>query len=565
MKFEEYTYTRPEIDALKDELQQLVHQFKQATDADAQYEVILAVNKLREKLDSMYSLASIRHSINTNDAFYEEEKNFFDSNLPELQEYINQYYKALVDSKFRSELEQKVGEHLFNIADLRLKSFEPAIVEDLKEENKLDTQYRKIKAQAKIEFEGEEYNLSSISPLEQSKDRSTRKKATAAKWHFYADAAPQMESIYDQLVALRHQMARKLGYDNYISLGYDRMLRSDYNASMVSKFREQVVEHIVPIATQLIERQAKRLGLEKLKHYDENFSFPTGNPTPKGSAPWLTQQASKMYSQLSTETDEFFSFMTERELMDLVAKDGKQTGGYCTFLGSFQSPFIFSNFNGTSHDITVLTHEAGHAFQCYATSRNNTLYDYLWPTYEACEIHSMSMEFFTWPWMDLFFKEDTEKFKFSHLAGTIMFLPYGCAVDEFQHIVYQNPGMTPEERNAAWRQLEKKYMPHRDYDGNEHLESGRFWQRQSHIFSMPFYYIDYVLAQVCAFQFWKRSLEDKEAAWKDYINLCKAGGTKSFLSLVELANLQSPFEEGCLASVVAPIKNYLDEVDDSTF
>jgi M3 family oligoendopeptidase len=265
-----------------------------------------------------------------------------------------------------------------------------------------------------------------------------------------------------------------------------------------------------------------------------------------------------MYSELSTETDEFYRYMFDNGLMDNSAKDGKMTGGYCTFIGKYQSPFIFSNFNGTSHDVTVLTHEAGHAFQCFATSRNQQLYEYLWPTYEACEIHSMSMEFFTWPWMQLFFKEDSDKFMYEHLSGAVQFLPYGVAVDEFQHLVYENPDMSPAERNRAWRDLEKKYLPHRTYEGNEFLENGGFWHRQSHIFTSPFYYIDYVLAQICAFQFWKRSLEDKENAWKDYVNLCKAGGSKSFLDLVKLAGLKSPFDEGTVEWAVQPIKDFFE-------
>lgn len=564
-KFSDFEYQRPDTENFKKEFSQHLEAFKTADNLDTQKEAILALNQLRSNFDSMYSLASVRHSIDTTNEFYEKENEFFDTNYPTLTTYINDYFRALLEVENRGELEAIFGKQLFTIAELRLKTFEPAIISLLQEENKLDSQYRKIKAQAIIEFEGKEYNLSSIGALELSKDRATRQKANAAKWQFYAENASKIEGIYHELVQIRHKMATTLGYKNYIELGYARMLRSDYNAEMVANFRHQIKEHIVPIASQLLERQKKRLGLEEMKHYDEDFKFPSGNPKPKGSPAWMEDQARQMYQELSSETDQFFRFMSDNELMDLVAKDGKQTGGYCTFLNKFKAPFIFSNFNGTAHDITVLTHEAGHAFQAYSTSNHTQVYDYLWPTYEACEIHSMSMEFFTWPWMQLFFKEDTEKFKFSHLAGSISFLPYGVAIDEFQHVVYEHPEMSPEERNQAWRTIEKKYLPHRDYDGNIFLEEGGFWQRQSHLFGMPFYYIDYVLAQICAFQFWKRSLEDKEAAWKDYLKLCKIGGSKSFLQLLEVGNLQSPFENGCLAEVVKPIQEYLAQVDDSKF
>jgi M3 family oligoendopeptidase len=298
-----------------------------------------------------------------------------------------------------------------------------------------------------------------------------------------------------------------------------------------------------------------------LKFYDENFSFKTGNATPKGDPDWIVANGSKMYKELSPETDEFFTFMLDNNLVDLVSKKGKQGGGYCTYFSQYQAPFIFSNFNGTSGDIDVLTHEVGHAFQVYE-SRNINVPEYAFPTYEACEIHSMSMEFFAWPWMELFFEEDADKYRFNHLADSLQFIPYGVTVDEFQHFVYSNPEATPAERKQAWREIEKKYLPHRNYEGNAYLEQGGFWHKQGHIFASPFYYIDYTLAQLCAFQFWKRSNEDFKSAWSDYLELCQAGGSKSFIKLVELAGLTSPFEDGCISSVIGEIESWLNSIND---
>ena len=277
---------------------------------------------------------------------------------------------------------------------------------------------------------------------------------------------------------------------------------------------------------------------------------------------WIVNNGKKMYEELSKETGEFFNFMIDNDLMDLESKKGKAGGGYCTFIGNYKSPFIFSNFNGTSGDVDVLTHEAGHAFQAYC-SRDYAVPEYNFPTYEAAEIHSMSMEFLTWPWMNLFFEEEELKYKFNHLSESLLFLPYGVTVDEFQHFVYNNPEATPAERKSAWREIEKKYLPHRDYEGNDYLERGGYWYQQGHIFGMPFYYIDYTLAQVCAFQFFKKANDNRENAWTDYMNLCCAGGSKSFLGLVELANLNSPFNDGCINSVIGDIENWLDSVDDT--
>ena len=564
MKFDDFQYSRPSIESYSKRFKALLTQFEAAKTFTEQSEVFENINNMRTEFNSMYNICHIRHTINTKDKFYETENNFFDTNKPKATELNNQLYQLLVRSPFRKQLEEKWGQQLFVIADLSLKTFKPSILEDMQAENKLSSEYVKIKASAEIEFEGKKYNLSSIQALEISKERATRKAAAESKWAFFSKNQKAVESIYHQQVQLRHQIALKLGYKNFVELGYARMLRSDYNAEMVVNFRQQVKDHIVPLAQQLYKRQQKRIGVEKLKYYDESFRFASGNPKPKGTPEWIINNASKMYTELSSETKEFFDFMRKNNLMDLVNKEGKATGGYCTYVGNYKAPYIFSNFNGTSGDIDVLTHEAGHAFQVYE-SRNVGINEYHWPTYEACEIHSMSMEFFTWPWMELFFKEDTNKYKFAHLSSSLIFLPYGVAVDEFQHFVYENPNITPAERNQAWKEIEQKYLPHRDYDGHPFLEAGGFWQRQSHIFTSPFYYIDYTLAQICAFQFWKKDQEDHDNAWKDYLGLCKVGGAKSFLDLVKLANLTSPFEDGCIASVIGTIQSWLDKVDDSSF
>lgn len=564
MKFEEYQYERPEMADFSSRFEALLHQFKQAPDLATQNELFSQINEMRTEFMSMYNICYIRHTVDTTNEFYEKENSFFDQEMPAYEGLNTQFYRLLLESEFRKELEEKWGSQLFTIAELSLKTFKPAILADMQEENRLSSEYVKLKASAKIKFKGKEHNLSSIYVEETGPDRASREAAASAKWAFFASNAEAFDSIFNMLVKTRHGIAKKLGFKNFIELGYARMLRSDYNPEMVAQFREQIRQYVVPLATSLYERQRKRLGLDELKFYDEEFRFASGNPAPKGDPSWIIDNANKMYSELSAETDEFFRFMQRNQLMDLETKPSKATGGYCTYIGKFKAPYIFSNFNGTSGDIDVLTHEAGHAFQVYA-SRDIGINEYNWPTYEACEIHSMSMEFFTWPWMHLFFEADTNKYKFAHLSNAICFLPYGVAVDEFQHFVYENPDASPKERNHAWKAIEQKYLPHRNYDGNQYLENGGFWQKQSHIYSSPFYYIDYTLAQICAFQFWLKDQKNHRHAWADYLRLCKAGGSQSFLELVKLANLSSPFEDQSIASVVKDIKTWLDSIDDSDF
>ncbi|MBS4218622.1 M3 family oligoendopeptidase [Bacillus sp. FJAT-49711] len=560
-KFEEYKYTRPNIEECESAFNAELEKFKNAVNVEEQNEAMNRINDIRNELGTMFNICYVRHTIDTNDEFYKNENDYMDEINPIIEGFTSKFYEALVSSKFRSELESKWGKQLFDLAECQLKTFSPHIIPLLQKENKLASEYTKLVASAKIMFEGEERTLALIDPFLESKDRETRKKASEAKFGFFAEHEDEFDRIYGELVKVRTEIAKELGFNNFVELAYYRLSRTDYNADMVAAFRDQVKEYIVPIASKLRRRQQERIGVDKLKFYDEGFQFVSGNATPKGSPEWIINNGKQMYSELSAETDEFFSFMNENNLMDLEAKKGKASGGYCTYIENYKAPYIFSNFNGTSGDIDVMTHEAGHAFQVYS-SRQFEIPEYNWPTYEGAEIHSMSMEFFTWPWMELFFQEETDKYKFSHLSGALLFLPYGVAVDEFQHFVYENPEATPAERKQAWKKIEEKYLPHRDYDGNEYLENGGLWQRQGHIYESPFYYIDYTLAQICAFQFWKKSQENHEEAWNDYIHLCRQGGSKSFTGLVKEANLISPFEEGCVASVIGTIQSWLDQIDD---
>lgn len=564
LKFKDYKYERPDLSKIRDEFNKLLEDFSGARSFNEQNKVIERINKLRNNMDTMITLVNIRHSINTEDEFYIKENDFIDENEPKFQNLISKYYKELINSKFRKELEEIWGKQLFNLAELQLQTFSEEIIPDLVKENKLVTEYDKLIASAKLYFQGDTRNLSEMTPFLESKDREVRKDAEKVLWSFFEENENELDRIYDELVKVRDSMAKSLGFSDYVEMGYKRLGRSDYDANMVANYRKQVYEDLVPLVAGLKDRQRKRLGLKELRSYDEALEYLTGNASPKGDSNWIIENAKTMYNELSKETSEFFNFMLERDLLDLESKKGKMAGGYCTIIADYDSPFIFSNFNGTSGDIDVLTHEAGHAFQSYM-SMDHKLVEYKFPTLEACEIHSMSMEFITWPWMELFFKEEVEKYKFSHLSAAINFIPYGVTVDEFQHFVYANPDASPEQRKDKWREIERKYLPFKNYQDNRFLDKGTYWFKQGHIFSSPFYYIDYTLAQVCAFQFWSKNREDKEKAWEDYLRLCKAGGSRSFLELVELANLKNPFKDGTIKEVVKPLKSWLDRIDDSEF
>lgn len=553
-------YERPDIENVKQTLKTLTESLKKASSYTEAREVFIKKEELEKHVSTSEVLVSIRHSIDTRDKFYDEEMRFWNETLPELQEYFQNWTEAMLDSTFRKEFEKEFGDIMFINAELELKSFSPEIIPELQKENELVQEYEKLIASAEIPFEGGVYTIAKMAPFKNDADDSRRLAAWQAEGQWYKDNREKLDCLYDELVRLRDGMGRKLGYDGYTQLGYYRMGRNCYTKEDVEKFRASVVKYLVPVADDIYKAQAKRLGKEYPMNFADNaLMFRSGNPKPCGSADDILAHGRKFYDELSPETGEFFRMMLDNELLDVLAKEGKHGGGYCTSIYDYGVPFIFANFNGTRDDVETVTHEAGHAFADWM-NRDRIPMSTVWPSMEGCEVHSMSMEFFAWPWAEGFFGEDTRKFKYSHLAGALTFIPYGTMVDHFQHIVYEKPEMTPAERHGTWRSLLGIYMPWVKLDGEiPFYGEGQGWQRQQHIYSSPFYYIDYCLAQTVALSFWEKINKDLKAAWKTYMAYTEQGGSRVFTELLKTAGLDSPFDEKCMRTVCEAASRWLSE------
>jgi len=567
IKFSEIPYKRVTVEDNNAVIERVLSELSAAADSSEAAAAIRRYYMESIELDTDMSVAQVRAEMNTKDEFYKAEMDYYDENRPAMQLNEKRLTDALLDSPLRSELEKEFGTLMFRKYENQRQLLNDAVLGDMQEENKLVTKYSQLLGGAEIEYDGKTLNLSQLGPYRTSADRSIRKSSTAAYFGWFRDHRDELDETFSQLVKLRDSIAKKLGFTDGVALGYAQMQRFDYDETMVKTYRDDVKKYLGPLVLELKARQSKRIGVDKMYVYDNDFYFKSGNPKPVGTPEELVKAAQKMYHELSPESGEFFDFMVEGEMLDLLAKPGKMTGGFCTAFPKYKTPFIFSNFNGTSADVDVLTHEAGHALQVYLSMREIENPVYWWPTYESCEIHSMSMELITRPWMRSFFGGDTEKFLYTQLEDILNFIPYGCLVDDFQHHVYRNPNESAEERASAWRQLEREYMPWLEYDMDspdyEYLEGGRRWQRQSHIYQRPFYYIDYTLAQNCAMQFFLRFNRGESNAWNDYLNLCKTGGSETFVKLVEIAGLISPFEKDVLKNVCIELKSVLDKTDDS--
>lgn len=556
--FKEVQASRPSVESMSEQITAIQEQFKKAGSQSDRHQCIMQWDALRRNLDTWSSLTHLNFAQDTKNPDYKAEQDFADEALPGFTNLEVEMKRMLLSSEHREEMAEAIGSHAFRLWESDVKTFDPAVKNELVQEAKLKAEYIELMASAKIEIDGKTVNLSGIQPYITHQDRALRYEAVTKRWDFFKENKERFDGIFSELTALRTKMAHALGFKNYVELGYERMQRVDYNAEDVARFRKQVVEDLVPLCVELREKQREALGVEKLMYWDEAVHSIHGNPTPKGDGAWMIEQAKSMFNQMNPELGEFFSMMADKGYLDLETREGKAGGGFCTSFPSIGVPFVFANFNGTKHDAEVFTHEIGHAFQNWCSRKHQPL-DYLWPTYESCEIHSMSLEFLCWPHMELFFKESAEEFRKLHLTESLFFIPYGVAVDDFQHRVYENPDATPEERHAMWREVEKIYMPWRDYGDLDFLGEGRRWEFQRHIYLMPFYYIDYTLAQTCALQYWVRAEEDRDEAMTSYVELCKRGGKAAFQTLTRSANLVSPLEDGCLKKVVEKARSLFED------
>lgn len=558
MKFSEMTYTRPDLDGMKAEFEAILSEFE-AADAGGQAGLVEKAYGLLGSFSTMASLVYIRHTIDTANEFYDRENEYIDEIAPFVEELSQLMNAAVLASSFRPQLEERFGILLFKNIEIAVRTFKPAMIELMQRENALQSEYQKLYAGAMVEFDGETLPLPRLGPYKQSTDREVRKKAYETEGRFFDSHSEALDRIFDELVKNRTEQAKILGHENYLQLGYDRLGRNCYGATQVEKFREQIARELVPVASEIKGLQAKRLGLEALMLYDDPAVFPGGNAAPKGTAQDILDAGRDMYHALRPETAEFIDFMYENELMDVISKPGKAPGGYCTTIYDYKSPFIFSNFNGTSADVDVLTHEAGHAFADYRAMKKGYIQPLLSPTIEACECHSMSMEFLTGEYHRGFFKEDADKYALSHAEESLTIIAYIAMVDEFQHIVYGNPDLSPKGRNGAWSDLEKKYRPWLSFEGLPFYSRGAQWQRQIHIYLYPLYYIDYAMAGTVAFQFWLAFLDNKNDAWERYLEFVDAGGTKTFEELVKTAGLQVPYEPGCIERISKQVLSWIED------
>ncbi|HET6894981.1 MAG TPA: M3 family oligoendopeptidase [Candidatus Baltobacteraceae bacterium] len=546
--FADITATAPDLERTRALYDEFAARLDSAQSADDALGVLVQWEAQRREFSTWSSLTDLHFEQDTANPQYKADVDLLNELRPKITGLEVALKRKFLGSPLRAQIEQQTGKYLFARWETEVTAYDPVVEPFAIQEAKLQDEYTELLAQAAFDFRGEQLNLPQMGKFQEDANRDVRREAAITKWEFFSRHGERLDRIYDALVHVRTQTAHELEYHNFIELAYRRLTRTDYGPAEVARYREEIVREIVPLAQRITQQQARDLGLDDLMIWDEHVFEQLPPPKPPQDYDRLLSAGRDTFRALGPEIGGFADLMMDRELLDLRSRDRKAGGGFCTSFPTYGLPYIFANFNGTTHDVNVLLHEMGHAFQNYS-SRALPISDYVWPTYEACEVHSMSMEFLTWPQLERFFGPDAQRYRVQHLKTSVLFLPYGAAVDHFQHFVYENPSASPGDRHAFWKQLEATYLPWRRDGGIEYLERGGYWQQQRHIYQMPFYYIDYTLALCCALQFWAKSLDDYDRALADYRDLCARGGGLPFQSLVRSAGLRSPFEAGVLHGV----------------
>ncbi|TMU85814.1 M3 family oligoendopeptidase [Bacillus sp. BHET2] len=559
MKFNNLIYERPNMEEFEERIAVLLENFRTADNFIEQSELIDQINTLRNDVLTMLTIAQIRSHLDTADTQYQEEQSYINRVWPIYEKIVASYYEHLLESPFKKDINIKYGDQLLKLASVNHHTISTEVIVDLRVENDLVSEYTKLMAQSKIEFEGVERTLSQLDAFLFSNDRQIRKQAGERKYELLSRVENKVDEIFDALVQVRTRIANTLGYSSFVELGYARLSRVDYGQADVDSFRDFLKTYLVPFSEKMREEQRIRLGIEKLTYYDEDIRSLSGDAVLNGNSEWIVSHFGKVLNELSLDAGKLYTSLTERNLMDLTHKEGKMRGAYSTYLCNVKQPYIFASLNGTRKDIKVLSHEFGHAFQMSHFKEHHSIPEYIVPTKEACEITSIAMEFFIWSYLDDFIGDDADKYRYSHLEDAIFSMPCRAAIDEFQYFVYKNPGVSPSVRKEIWSEIEQKYMPYKYSYDHPFLKRGAYWQQQVHLFTLPFYYIDYAVAQLCALQLWAIAQVDEGKAWEMYMKLCELGGSKSFLELLDISGIASPFDEKGFISIVGVIENWLEK------
>lgn len=555
-RFSELPYTPTDFADVAARLKIFTEKVRAARSAGEVLALDAECDAMLDEVGLASSLTYIRSSLDCTDEFYAAAAQTEAMGLASLDQ--TPYTRALLESPFFPELEKKYGPELRPRLEqqIRLRS---AGLDLLGKEQVLLNQYQQKKAMTKVPFRGKTYSEAEMYALFDSPDRQTRIDARKATFEAFLAQKEELAPILLELVALRGKIAEANGFDSYLDYANLDFFRRDYGEKELSAFCEQVKTDLMPLLRQLREEQRRELGVEKLMAYDLTVRFSDGNAIPVGGADKLTAASQKMYDGLSPEFGEFFRLMVESESFSVEASPNKVAGmGFCTTLKRGYLPYVFGNCNGTDTDVSVFTHEIGHAWQAYRTDKENYPDIFRQMALDAVEIPSKTMELFAYPYAEGFFGKDAEKFRQGHFREALREIAAYCSIHEFGTWIYTHPGASFDEMAAAGAEIEKQYEPGLDYGELEpYVLRGGALLRNMAIYGFPRYVISYALSEMCAMELFARMAKDPAAAWDAFEKLCASGGSRSYPDTLREAGLSPAYAPGSVKKVADFAREYL--------
>ena len=556
-KFSDLQYKETDYQSLAKMILDLTEKAKKADSPSSLEEILKIYDTEMGEVGYNYTLSYIHSSLDSSDSFWQEALQKESKGNAMLD--TTPLLKAILENKYFSSLEEKYGPVLRDKLNKSISTGSKAQNERA-EEGDLVSKYQREKAMVRINYKGKELSEGEVIPLFESPIREERIQSRKAVAKAFLEKKELFGSMLERLVSLRDTIAKENGFSNYLEYMDINYSRIGYGEKEMDAFVSEVKEYVVPVLSHIFEETRKRLGLEEMTVADISLMFVDGNAKPSGGADVLKEAAKKMYKALSPEMEAFFTGMLDSHSIDVDFSPNKVSGmGFCTDLKKGMYPFVFGNLDGTSWDVTVFTHEVGHAWQSYASDQNLDLTLFREMPLDAVEIPSKTMELFSYPFAEEFFGKDGDKFRFAHFRNAVKEIVAYTSVHELNTWIYTHVGASFDEINEKWMEIQSSYYPNVSYGEMEEEEKkGAGLLRNMGIFMFPRYLISYVFSEMCAIDLFMEYLKDKDKALDSYNRLCRVGGSKSYPEILSAAGLEPSYKKGRVKDVMEKVKAYLE-------
>lgn len=559
--FNRIKYERIDFDDTKLLIKKLISDLKAAKTFKSYISIVDKITSIQSHIEEMADYADIRNMRDLTDEYYKDEIEYWNSMKPNFDLLFLPFYEEINNSRFKELLLKRMPNNLFKIIEYQIRITSDKNIELLKRENELKNQYRNLN-NSKIHYDGEDKNINYITGLFSNKDRTIRKKAHDAINDFYYHHRDEYTDILFELINVRNEIAKNLGFNNYVQYSLYKHKRIGYDYIDIEKFRNNIVHYIIPLCEKLNNWQKHELGLEELKYYDTTFF--NEMPKLKVYGENLLNKLRKSFIEVDNDLSNLYNDMLDNNYIDFIKKDNKVNFSITNYLTERGIPVITGNYKNSYLDVQTTTHEMGHSFQKYCVSIKDKEYIVSpllkYPNMEIAEMFSFGMELIMMSHVnDLFEDGDDKKYRFMKIYNLVVNLPYICMVDEFQQLIYSSYNLKKDDIKKIWRKLVTKYHLEKNNNGHMNLDDGGYFYRQSHIYLDPFYYIDYALSYVGAFAIWN-SCHNNITIFKEI------GGVASYFSfeyLIDKYHMPNPFDKDTVKNIAVILEKNMMELKEN--